>query len=94
MTPCEEYKPSQPFEVEKLPASYMLDNLEGTQNQVDFECFNFFQRVSRIGKEFLKDVSLKSSHPCDNGYLTCIGKNATSCGITEMTDIVSALVQA
>ncbi|MFC9539575.1 hypothetical protein ACFTQ7_06765 [Lysinibacillus sp. NPDC056959] len=43
--------------------------------------FNFFQQVFKnplkevkasggchgIGKEFAKDVSLKSSHPCDNG---------------------------
>ncbi|KMY30411.1 hypothetical protein ACZ11_17110 [Lysinibacillus xylanilyticus] len=49
--------------------------------EFSFEHFNFFQRASKhplkevkasggcrgIGKEFLKDVNLKSSHPCDNG---------------------------
>lgn len=41
-----------------------------------------------------KDVRLKSSHPCDNGYLTCIAKNARPVILPDITYILPALIKA
>jgi len=47
-----------------------------------------------FSKECLNDVSLKLSHPAKTANWPASVITPRPCGITEMTDIVSALVQA